>query len=91
MEGMKVVQEIKPVSFNNGIVDVGQNIAGWLKVRVRGQKGDTIIIMSYADMTPEELRSHTPKVVLVDAQNHLSQILSYEKHGEFGGAAPADV
>lgn len=56
-----------------------------------GQKGDTIIIMSYADITPEELRSHTPKVVLVDAQNHLSQILSYEKHGEFGGAAPADV
>lgn len=30
------------------IVDVGQNIAGWLKVRVRGQKGDTIRIV-YAE------------------------------------------
>ena len=48
MEGMKVVQEIKPVSFNNGIVDVGQNIAGWLKVRIRGQEGDTIRIV-YAE------------------------------------------
>ena len=30
------------------IVDVGQNIAGWLKVKVRGQKGDTIR-MVYAE------------------------------------------
>ena len=30
------------------IVDIGQNIAGWLKVRVRGQKGDTIRIV-YAE------------------------------------------
>ena len=30
------------------IVDVGQNMAGWLKVRVRGQKGDTIR-MVYAE------------------------------------------
>ena len=30
------------------IVDIGQNIAGWLKVRVRGQKGDTIR-MVYAE------------------------------------------
>ena len=30
------------------IVDVGQNIAGWLKVKVRGQKGDVIRIV-YAE------------------------------------------
>ena len=30
------------------IVDVGQNMAGWLKVRVRGQRGDTIR-MVYAE------------------------------------------
>ena len=30
------------------IVDVGQNIAGWLRVKVRGQKGDTIRIV-YAE------------------------------------------
>ena len=47
-EGMKVLQQIKPLSLNGSIVDIGQNIAGWLKVRVRGQKGDTIRIV-YAE------------------------------------------
>ncbi len=46
--GMKVLQQIIPSSLNGHIVDVGQNIAGWLKVRVRGQKGDTIRIV-YAE------------------------------------------
>lgn len=49
-----------------------------------GQKGDTIIIMSYADMTPDELSSHTPKVVMVDGSNKPVQIVSCEKHGEYG-------
>ena len=44
--GMKVLQEIQPVSVtpNTGsvIVDMGQNMTGWLKAKVRGQKGDTI-------------------------------------------------
>ncbi len=47
-EGMKVLQQIKPVTVNNDIIDIGQNIAGWLKVRMRGQKGDTIRII-YAE------------------------------------------
>ena len=46
--GMKVLQEIRPLSVKGNIVDVGQNIAGWLKIRVRGQKGDTIRIV-YAE------------------------------------------
>lgn len=46
--GMTVLQEIKPLSFDKGIVDIGQNIAGWLKVRVRGSKGDTIRVV-YAE------------------------------------------
>ena len=46
--GMKVLQQINPSSLNGHIVDIGQNIAGWLKVRVRGQKGDTIRI-AYAE------------------------------------------
>ena len=46
--GMKVLQQINPSSLNGRIVDIGQNIAGWLKVRVRGQKGDTIRIV-YAE------------------------------------------
>lgn len=50
--GMKVLQQIKPLTSHlsslTSLVDVGQNIAGWLKVRVRGQKGDTIRIV-YAE------------------------------------------
>ena len=46
--GMKVLQRIQPASIKGTIVDIGQNIAGWLKVRIRGQKGDTIRIV-YAE------------------------------------------
>ncbi len=46
--GMKVLQQIQPQSLKGNIVDIGQNIAGWLKVKVRGQRGDTIRIV-YAE------------------------------------------
>lgn len=49
-----------------------------------GQKGDHIIIMSYADMTPEEIAAHAPKVVFVDDANKPVRIASYEKHGRLG-------
>jgi len=31
--------------------------------------GDRIIVICYAEMTPEEARNHTPKVVIVDENN----------------------
>ena len=43
--------------------------------------GDHIIIMSYAQMTPEEVKEHKPNVVFVDANNQIKQILNYEKYG----------
>ena len=46
-----------------------------------GQKGDRVIIMAYADMTPDELENHSPKVVFVDDENHPVRIARYEKHG----------
>lgn len=46
--GMKVLQQIRPASIKGNLVEIGQNIAGWLKIRVRGQKGDTIRIV-YAE------------------------------------------
>jgi len=33
------------------------------------QVGDRIIVISYAEMTPEEARNHKPKVVIVDENN----------------------
>ncbi len=46
-----------------------------------GQRGDHIIIMSYADMTPEELKDNPPKVVFVDDNNKPVRTARYEKHG----------
>lgn len=47
-----------------------------------GQKGDTVIIMSYADMTPEEAMNHSPRVVFVGSNNEIIKTASYEKHGK---------
>lgn len=33
--------------------------------------GDLVIILTYAVMEPEELRRHTPRVVMVDEQNRI--------------------
>lgn len=44
-------------------------------------QGDKIIIMCYADMTPEEAKEHKPKVVFVDENNKITRLTSYEKHG----------
>ncbi len=46
------------------------------------QVGDHIIIMAYCEMTPEEAKSHRPKVVFVDDDNKVKRISSYEKHGQ---------
>ena len=43
--------------------------------------GDKIIIMCYADMTPEEAKAHKPKVVFVDGANQIIRTTTYEKHG----------
>lgn len=44
------------------------------------QKGDKIIIMAYADMTPNEAKTHIPKVVFVNDDNSIKKITDYEKH-----------
>lgn len=47
-----------------------------------GQKGDIVIIMSYANMTPEEISENPPRVVFVDENNKAVRVARYEKHGE---------
>jgi len=36
-----------------------------------GKPGDTVIIMTFAAMTEDEIRSHIPKVVKVDKKNKI--------------------
>ncbi len=44
--------------------------------------GDHVIIMAYAQMTPEEVKDHKPQVVFVDDENKIREVSFYEKHGE---------
>lgn len=42
--------------------------------------GDKVIIMAYANLTPEEAKTHKPMVVFVD-NNKIARKANYEKHG----------
>ena len=46
-----------------------------------GQRGDSVIIMSYADMIPDELKNAPPRVVFGDENNRPVRITRYEAHG----------
>lgn len=41
------------------------------------QIGDRIIVIAYAEMTPEEAKSHSPRVVVVDEQNEIKSVFNY--------------
>ena len=43
--------------------------------------GDKVIIMAYAQVTPEEAQSFKPKVVFVDDANRPVRVTHYDKHG----------
>ncbi len=42
------------------------------------QKGDIVIIMSYVMLSEPEIAAHEPKVVLVDGQNKIRDVIRYE-------------
>lgn len=43
--------------------------------------GDKVIIMAYANLTPEEAKTHKPMVVFVNDDNKIVRKANYEKHG----------
>lgn len=43
--------------------------------------GDKVIVMAYANLTPEEAKTHKPMVVFVDDNNMIARKANYEKHG----------
>jgi len=42
-----------------------------------GARGDRVIIMTYAQLTPEELKTHSPIVVLVNSHNQIVEVRRY--------------
>ena len=44
--------------------------------------GDKVILMAYAQLTPEKVKSgYAPQVVFVDEENKIVRTTTYEKHG----------
>lgn len=46
------------------------------------QTGDKIILMAYAQVSPEETKGLRPTVLFVDEKNQVTKVTNYEKHGE---------
>lgn len=46
------------------------------------QPGDILIIMAYGLMDEKEALDFVPKVLILDANNHIEEIISKEVHGE---------
>jgi aspartate 1-decarboxylase len=44
------------------------------------QPGDNVIIISYAQMTPEEIKNYKPTVVFVDEHNRVLESADHEVH-----------
>lgn len=89
--GILEYEKVQIVDVNNGARFETYTIAGERKSGVICLNGaaarccavkDKVIIMSYADMTPDEAKVHKPSVVFVNEINQISRVTSYEKHGQ---------
>ena len=89
--GIREYEKVAIVDVNNGArfetyVIAGQRGSGMICLNGAAARcvsvGDKIILMSYAQMTPEEVKNdYHPNVVFVDEQNHIARVTTYEKHG----------
>lgn len=88
--GILEYEKVQIVDINNGSRFETYTIAGERGSGVMCLNGaaarcvsvhDRIILMAYAEMTPEESKSHHPTVIFVDDDNKISRITNYEKHG----------
>lgn len=88
--GILEYEKVQIVDINNGqrfetYTIAGEPASGMICLNGAAarcvQKDDKIIIMCYAQMTPEELNENPPRVVFVDDENHIERVTRYEKHG----------
>ena len=88
--GIKEYQLVQIVDVNNGnrfetytiAVERGSGVMCLNGAAARcASVHDKIILMAYAQMTPEEAKEKKPNVVFVDDENKISRVTNYEKHG----------
>lgn len=85
--GIAINEKVQIVNNNNGERLETYTIAGKRgsgEVCLNGaaarlvQKGDVVIIMSYVLLDEVEAKTHKPKVVLVNDDNSIRKVMSYE-------------
>lgn len=84
-------EKIQVVNINNGsrietYVIAGESGSGVICLNGAAaryaQQGDKVILMTYCEMEEEEAKLHKPIVVFVKDDNSISEITTYERHGE---------
>lgn len=89
--GMLEYEKVQIVNINNGerfetYIIAGQAGSGLICLNGAAarlvQKGDKIIIMTYAQLSDLDAKTHQPKVVFVDDNNQITRTSRYEKHGK---------
>ncbi len=88
--GIIEYEKVQVVDVNNGnrfetYVIAGERGSGMVCLNGAAARcvsvGDNVIIMAYAQLTPEEAKMHKPAVVFVDGNNKPVRVTEYEKHG----------
>ena len=88
--GILEYEKVQIVDINNGnrfetYTIAGEEGSGIICLNGAAAKcvsvGDKVIIMAYANMTPEEAASHKPTVLFVNDNNEIVRKANYEKHG----------
>ena len=88
--GIFEYEKVQIVDINNGnrfetYTIAGEEGSGIICLNGAAAKcvsvGDKVIIMAYANMTPEEAASHKPTVLFVNENNEIVRKANYEKHG----------
>ena len=85
--GIVPYEQVQVVNVNNGERFVTYTIPGIANSGVielngaaarLGVKGDRLIIMSYGQLTSEEIKSFSPTVVIVDDKNKMLEVRHYD-------------
>ena len=85
--GILPYEQVQVVNVNNGERLITYAIAAPAKSGAielngaaarLGMVGDRIIIMTYGQLTPEEIKTFCPTVVLVDEKNRLLEVRRYD-------------
>ena len=88
--GILEYEKVQIVDINNGnrfetYTIAGERGSGIICLNGAAAKcvevGDKVIIMAYANLTPQEAATHKPTVLFVDADNAIVRKAHYEKHG----------